>query len=674
MTWFEAIPIALAAALWLLAPGLAITYAFGLRGITAWALAPVMTVAVVAATAVVAAKAGVAWSVWLPLVVAAVVAAIVGAGALLLRGRRTVVADRDPRPVTVAALLGAAPAFVLGLIALVLGFGRPDALSQTYDAVFHYNAIALILETHNASSLAINTLGNTELTPEFYPAGWHGLGSLLVSSTGTSIPAATNLLSAACALVVWPLGCLVLARQIFGRSRQALALTGLLSVAFTGFPWMLVGWGVLWPNMLGLVLVPAMLALVVTLAGYAKDDSIGRTRAALMLPIGFVGIALAHPSSLFSLIVLAIVPVAAAVLRRALRLRREGNTPRGVLEVAGFLVVVGAAWLWAATTPILAKPRTTPKAPDGTAPMALGEVLFNSAYQQGALWAMSAIVLAGAIWSLRSGSHRWLIAAHLLTAFLYVIAAAVARPATQIFTGYWYNDPVRLAAMLPVTAIPLATIGMMFLVRKAMEWRDAHARDERPTWRRRLATSPAGKSRTTVLIALSAALVVLSFGLNVPERAAVLQSTYQPKPDWVLVDPAARSFYVRIKDRIPEDSVVAGNPWDGSALVWMLARRRALYPHLQLNTTPEQDYLKAHLNEAATDPKACAAIRHLRVDYLLIGNNTQFWPGADGWGRKSFSGLKDPEGKPGFELVDSDGPLKLYRITACASAPSTAGE
>jgi hypothetical protein len=64
---------------------------------------------------------------------------------------------------------------------------------------------------------------------------------------------------------------------------------------------------------------------------------------------------------------------------------------------------------------------------------------------------------------------------------------------------------------------------------------------------------------------------------------------------------------------------VAGNPWDGSALLWALDDRKTVFVHLDIATTADQDYLAAHLIDAATDPKVCAAGERLNVGYLVIG-------------------------------------------------------
>jgi hypothetical protein len=76
----------------------------------------------------------------------------------------------------------------------------------------------------------------------------------------------------------------------------------------------------------------------------------------------------------------------------------------------------------------------------------------------------------------------------------------------------------------------------------------------------------------------------------------------------------------------------------------------------------EQKYLAEHLVDVARDPTVCRDLSRLHVGYLVIGEQ-RFWHGD---GRRAlYPGIHDPGSLPGFQLVDSDGDLKLYKITAC---------
>lgn len=651
MNWFEAVPFALATAAWLLLPGAAISYLTGLRGIAAWAIAPVTSIALIGGTAILAEMIGVAWSVWIVLIVCAVAIAVVAAVAIPLRRRTIFTADADPRSVTIAGFAGLVPAFLLGAVTVVRSIRTPDALSQTYDALFHYNALAYIEDAHKASSLTIATFGNPDVPGVFYPAAWHDLGSLLIMSTGASIPLTANLVSVVAAIVLWPLSCLLLARQLFGRNTAALAITGVLSMGFAAFPWDLLGFGVLWPNLLGMALAPAVLALVFTLTGWAKDDAIGRGRAWLTLPIVLVATGLTHPNVLFSVGVLSLIPIAAAIGRRGLGLHRDGRTWRGVAEFAAFVLVFAVAWYWAATTPAFADVRQTYWPPFETPANAVGDVALNATNKRDALWLLSAVVIAGIV-AARRYKVLWLVVAgHLATTFLYVVAAAMNRPDTRMFTGFWYNDSHRLAAMVPITAVPLAVGGILLLAAKLTE---SSAR---------IRTLPG----ISVAAGLTVLLVVLTFGLYPTDREKRVSAGYNVSDVSKLTTVDMARFYERIAGEIPEDAVVAGNPFNGSAMLWAIGGREVLFPHFRSEHSREQRIIAGHLDELGTEPVVCESVRHLKVDYLLVGA-AKFRTYDGYW--NYYRGLADPGDLPGFELVASEGGNKLYRITGCGTAPT----
>jgi hypothetical protein len=655
MSWWETVPVAVVAVVWLWGPGLPVSYLLGLRGIAAFALAPVVSVAVVASTAVAAELVGLDWSV--PVVVAAAsgVIALVGLGAFLTRTRTgTDRATADPWRLTVVAVVGLLPAILLATLSVMRAVGPPDSLSQVFDTPFHYNALAYIRDTHHASALTLHALGNPETPSAFYPAAWHDFGSLLMMSTGVSIPVAANVLCAVLTVLVWPVSCMLLVRQLFGRNTAALVVTGVLSIAFPAFPWDFFGWGVLWPNLLGMALAPAAFAIVLTVTGWVRDDLIGRGRAWLLLPVAVVAAGFAHPNVLFSLIVLSIFPVGAALFLRAKRLRQEGRGRRGIVETGVFLVVLLGGWLWSATTPMFATVRNWGWVAFETPANAFGEVLLNATNQRQALWLLSAVVFAG-IWAARrSPALRWIVAGHLAAAFLYLVAAALARPDTRILTGYWYNDSHRLAAMLPITGVPLAVAGVVFLTNALRPYvekvRVARVRIAR-------VTVPA------IAVALTAVLAVTTGGLYPADREDRIIVTYPRVEHNKLVTDQMRAFYDRIARKIPKDSVVIGNPFDGSVMLWALVDRKVLYPHFLVDKSPDQVYLGRHLKNAATDPKVCAALARQQVEYVLIGKNDPTFVS------KPYDGIPGVEHRPGFELVDHAGDTKLYRITACRTSP-----
>ncbi|MFD0203742.1 MULTISPECIES: DUF6541 family protein [Saccharothrix] len=680
MSWFEVVPVALVTAAWLVGPGAALSYAIGLRGLSAWGMAPTLSMLIVPVTAVLADVLGLTWSPVVVLAATAVVVVLAVIVSLLLRRvappRRT-----DPRRVLAAAALGLVPAIAIGWYVLVKGMGQPDQLNQTYDAIFHYSALAHILDSGNASSMEMGTLGNVATPTTFYPAGWHGLTSLVVLSTGAPIAVAANIVAGAIAMLVWPLSCLLLVRQLVGRSTAAMAVTGVVSVAFTAFPWGLLGFGVLWSNLLGLGLAPAGVAMVLAATSLAREDVIGRRRAMALAPLVVVACAFAHPNTVFSLIVVALFPIATSILRWAVRLHRTGRTGRAVAGVVAALAAFLGAWAYVAVAPMFAEVRNHYWPPFETPARAVGEALLGAPNGKPALWALSLVAIIGAVVAWRLRTSRWLVAAFAGTVFLYVVAAAINRPSTHFITGYWYNDSFRLAAMLPLTTVPLAVLGITRLADRlgallakvpapaatvppgiVVAGADQAAGPVRPPlWRTPTVLS------LLVLLALAPLTKVFYVGANVGTVAGSYTIESVPQST-TLVDRTEKEFVSELEAKLPEDALVANNPWDGSTLMLAEVGRRALFPHANIPWSTEQTLLAANLDEAGRDPEVCRAAERLGVHYLLMANRT-FWPHDAR--NKDYPGLRVSASDPGFELLAQKGTVKLYRLACDAGKAVT---
>lgn len=219
-------------------------------------LAPVLSLACVGIGCTAAGALHRPWSWWIP-----------GAVGLLLGLLARLLTQRTPRrrgpssrewPTVVALCAGVLSG--AGLVLVIL-HGNMESFSQGFDNVFHLNAIRYAEETRNASPLHIGDIIRGDGTAEFYPSTWHALASV-VGLTGSSVPAATNVVTLGTAGLCWPASLLYLVRGLT-RKPVALLVAGLLSGAFGAFPALLLYWGILYPNFLGYAALPAVLGLLV---------------------------------------------------------------------------------------------------------------------------------------------------------------------------------------------------------------------------------------------------------------------------------------------------------------------------------------------------------------------------------------------------------------------------
>lgn len=659
MSWTSTIPEILCCVGIVMLPGLLISYLGGLRSITAWAMAPLVTVAVVAVVSITVGKLAIGFGP-VAVIVGTLIVALLALGlSALLRWRSLRCPARDPYRYTAAIGIGAVLAAVVGVATSIRGIGAPDAINQGYDTVFHYNAVRYILQSGYASPLHIGNLGQPSSKGTFYPDTWHALAALLVQLTGTSIPVAVSALCIVIAALVWPLGCLLLCRHLFGfvagRGIAAAIITGLVSCSFAAFPWALMVWGALWPNTLGMALAPAGVAIAMSITRISEGDTFGAGRRWFFGVVGAWAIAIAHPNSAVSVALICLVPLLVALSRYLRHEYRSGHRVRGTVVLLVLVVVIVVGWWYMSGLPALERVRDFYWPPTETAPQAVGEAFTNGPNHQRGQWLLSIFMVIGAVMCFAWRKRRWLVVAEVLTAVLYVGSIAVGSEFFRQFTGFWYDDSHRIAATLPIVAIPLTVTGLL----ATGEW------VSRLGTRNRIDRAHA-KWADPLPITLAIAFVVAGIAgvRSVPNNGDTVAVGYPNSGNHALLDEQKRQFLRSAAKLIPKDALVANNPFQGTAALWLLTSRRVLFPQLDGATnSPQTTYLAKHLIDLSHDSHACTLVRSYDIDYLIISPEN-FLP-ENNWQVVRFSGIVDPGKRPGFRLIASDGANKLYKITHC---------
>ncbi|HET8594580.1 MAG TPA: DUF6541 family protein [Intrasporangium sp.] len=639
--WLPLVGPAVATVALLLVPGLLIGYAAGLRGLVACGLAPALSITAIALGAVVGplVRARLDWVLVLGMTLClAAVACVLNR---VLRRSRVPVTTERPAAV-VAGVAGACLGAVPIILAVARGIGRPDRWPQTYDAVFHLNAVRQVLWTGNGSSLDLGTTGQPEKSHAFYPGAWHDLVALVVQLTGAELVTAVTAVSITLAAVAWPLGCVVLTRQLCGPTPGALFAAGLVSGGFAAAPYLLLSYGTLWPNALATVLLPGVLALLAVVLRLAPHGTVGPGRAVLAGLLIAPGCVLAHPNAAVTAVVYGSVMAAFALWHWAAR----GSDRRRVVAAGAALVALAGADILLLVSPLFRATRGTDWPARGTPAQALGEFVFGAPVSGPLPAVMAGLLLLGVWRALHLGTLRWLVACHAAAGLLYVAARASDSRWAQVLTGPWYNDSFRLAALGPVTGVPLAVIGLAWCVaRLGALWR----RRSGVLWRRRPVTLWGGAM---------VGLVLVTQGLSVHDNARVMATWYRSTN---LLGAQETALLQRLPSIVPPRTAVAGNPWNGSALVQALAGRPATFPHLSGAWGADRELVASSLASAVGDAAVCRAARRLRVGYVLDGPPA-FWP-TDPRTRR-YPGLA-VGGHAGFEPVATGGRLTLYRLSAC---------
>ena len=691
-------PLLIAAAL-LYAPGGLIAIAARLPVRVVVALAPALSVAVIAGAGLLAPRLGLAWGVS---VVAGATAIIVLAaiavraahrltGILISRRARAAAQDarddgapndpdgaappEEPAPQESAGPSPApeyiggrvsrcwaaarGPAEDLGLwivsAALMLAIcaqfiNAPDAFSQTYDAVYHLNAVRWILDTGNASSLSFDMVISRGAV---YPLGWHTLVALTMRLSGvTSIPLASNAVMCAVAGLTWTSGVITLTSALTAGRRAGRIATAVLASAAPAFPLLGLFWGILYPVFLATAMLPGVFLTAVT-AGARGMTLPRRAVLWLMAGAGCVGLALAHPS----IIVIALIAGVSAAMTHSLSLAvsavaERHHVRRAVLACILTALLAGASW---AAAPALRASKSVSQWPPYTSVAGgIGEAVTSAPELTAIVWPLALLTVIGYLSAWRRRSTRWVALTHTVVCGLYVVdVSQKVSPLRYSLTGFWYSDAYRPGGFMMVTALPLAGIGACVLA-------DAAGR-ALPRAVRAATTVPWLRAALTILVI--AALAWQSTGsAAMSYNLEKFGLTFLVTDDSQSLTADELAVVNRLPDLLGPDDVVLADPWRGGSLAYGLTGVTTLPRHLSSygSTSPALTVLENSLDEVGDNPEVCPAIEELGVDYVLDFKGRTILDGPEA------PGLSDIQPRDGFRTVLRIGDATLYRITACA--------
>jgi hypothetical protein len=253
--------------------------------------------------------------------------------------------------------------------------------------------------------------------------------------------------------------------------------------------------------------------------------------------------------------------------------------------------------------------------------------------------------------------RRWLVAAELAIVALYVGSAAIGTPLARLFTGFWYDDSYRIAATLPVVAIPLTTMGVL----AAGQWL------RQVPLRAAVAARPA--VALAVPLAVGAAVTLATAAQSVPHNIHTVGLQFNTSGDETLVSPAKLQFLRTVARLVPPSALVADNPFEGTAYLFALSGIRVLYPQLTRSADVDITYLAQNFVRLRRNPRACDLVRRYGVGYLVVAPQDFLKPqqrAVLAW----YAGVAYPVSGSGFRLIASAarGQYRLYKITICQSA------
>jgi hypothetical protein len=706
-TWGVALVPALVAAVLLLVPGLIVNLSLGARGFDALGLAPLTSLGVLAVGTLMVPGVVGRWSPAAVLVSLALLVSVAvlgrmviawrSGGSVLRRPGSGAFAGRwwVPRRRTLWWLASVALAAALVAMNFVLGVRDPGRPSQTIDAGFHYNAVLSVIQSGLPDGGHVGAASGAAATA-WYPPLWHALTALVSSLAGVNVVIGANAVGWAIGGVVWPLSMVWLCSRVLPHARLLTSLAlGLCCGAITLFPYIMLSFGVLWPNVLSLAALPAAIALMFMVLGLmprtpqASDDinssgvaadgatldeiEAAQVRRGLAVGpgltwwtvlsagfIGCVGMFFAHPGALFALGVWVLIGAVLLSTRFVVRSRDAGSRElrRAILWLLlGWSAGLG---LWAAMSlvPGLSAVRDFNWPELMTVNQAMGQALTLSTLITHAHWVLGAATLWGFVRLLNVPRLRWLLVSHVFLIFLYMLAAGSATWLARELTGFWFNDAQRVASLIPMTAVPLAALGITSAADVLAGFVGRFSLDvlDRPLSSRR------ALGIATVGMLLAAAVI---YPNQIGQGAQVLQDRYRNKNfSHLLVTADEQVLYEKLATQIPAGEKVIGSPFTGAQFSAVWSGHAVVIPHTSSNPTPDIRLVALRFKSFTTDPSVCAALKRLKVG-AVIDDLDRYQARDDR--QSSYSGLVNLQTTAGLTPIGHGASAVIYRVGDCKS-------
>lgn len=531
----------------------------------------------------------------------------------------------------------------------------PDSFIPGNDYTTHLNTIQSFTDSGNWSVLAGG----------YYPRGWAELATMVAQSFSVSAPFAANVTNAVIVSVVYPLSMLGFMSFCFEDRPLVVSCGSFCVLAFTAFPWNVLTGSPIAPNVLGFSLVPLALMFVMLLL----RDGIGRREriASVCILVCFaVSCVFTHPNALYTAGVFALPYCVYRIIsykNNSLFPANRSSAIRRFGAVAVLLAVVAAIWVASYVNPLFANIVNFNWPAFATAKQAVAYAATLSFNDMPAQWLAAGLVLLGVVYSFYRKRYLWISVGFLIFIGMYVLNITSDGFVKQFLTGFWYTASRRLAAAAVVMGVPLLAMGCFAAIRSAQVV-FGH-----------MGNRSVGKNqRSFVAAALSLLFVVFnympSFAIPGPTGEVLTPFGYLTnkfaienaiEDNWIL-DKEERGFLKEVKGIVKDDAVI-NLPYDGSAFAYCLSQINVCYRNYASNNDADSVILQTSLNAVSEDPQVSNALNNKDVHWLLLLDYQGGEYDTVEFDREVWRGIVSVEDEtPGFELVLSEGDMRLYKI------------
>lgn len=672
----------------LFGPGFLVLRGFGMSRCLAFSLAPLLGVAAYVLVGLAYEKLGV-WSCWasqagLLFIVAAIIFAILR---FALKRKPAVSFSLSDHGTVLGGRLSFDSVCLLGYVAFACVFagglfvwylGSPYSYAQQFDNISHLGTIQSFVNSgvwspfasslySSASDAAINPLPGGG----FYPTAWYSVAALAVTSMGVTTAFAENVANFVFVALVLPAGSFAFMRVLFDDRRAVIPFGAFCTLLFAGFPWMIILFGPLYPNLSAFCLAPAAAAtfLLMFQFGCSRKQCVG---LAVVFVFALMSLALAQPNAVFTLAVLLAPFCIWQVSRIPLSMKCKGKfcVAMRILFGAIALAVIYAIWMACYNAPFLASVVQHTWLPYADRLEAFEDALVVGFMAEGSQIVLAGLIIVGAAWTLWHRRYLWLSFSYAFACLIFVVNGYSDGPLKHIFGGFWYTDPWRCGAMASLIGIFLAAMGLYAC------WRGVIMLVEKA---RKGAVSFPTSTAIAACLALFAVLGSTFPGIPAPGSQtgaiafrSVLSGLHTGASVASVYDDAEQAFVQEVKHVVSPDALIINVPDDGSAFAFAADDLRTYFRHTRdydvPNETMESRIIRDNLCDAATRDDVREAVSTIGGQYVLqldqgepYVESPRLFTYGEGEQWRGIDSIRDDT--PGFEVVLAEDDMRLYKIT-----------
>lgn len=537
---------------------------------------------------------------------------------------------------------------------------------QQNDSTFHLASLMTIVQSGDASPLtafsSMYGLGNVKIT---YPAVWHQFAALFATEETVVLAAKSMQLTMA---ALWLINLNLLANVVLPRLWGA----GLIAVSVAQIiPVFPVYYHViipLWPNAIGISMLPGMLAGLLTVfrnIKYRNREEKANFKTFFMqvsvVFLGVLGLTATYPTATFSFLallsgggIIAIFRVAKTDWDRKVKLGMLGGLLLFILGLGVFLTKSGSVnWLFGRPVDtewdnlVFKAMALLTLSPSGG-----GGVVYKAWL---ILWGVASLIGVVLLW--RNQYTKW-ISISWGFLLLLVIGSLVPLPGVTKLTALWYYGSYRLMPVLAILTIVTTTVTTAGLIRALAA-----------AYKRITQKCLKAAGYKFLVVGLSFCIIVCSGALSWDMRVARARDLYKPLlgQNVFMADSEEMKMIFRTKNTLTEDKLLLGEASTGAALVYIVSGHPVAYKQVTFGSIENADrdsaYLAKYFERYQIDRRICEIVNRYNIGYFYVDRSQPF-NSKDQKERAEglFGVLLAPQD---FKLIDRGGLAEIYRFTGC---------